>query len=302
MSSAITDQEVLDFIEATEASYPPDAIALSIAEQRQFYDEMCAGFRSPRPKAIAVEQGAIKGPGGVIPIRRYWPGNAGSTRVVYFHGGGFVVGGLDSHDGVCAEISNTCGLEVVAVDYRLCPEHRHPAAYEDALAAVDYFSDRPILVVGDSAGGNLAAAVALARRKEICGQVLIYPGLGGEMLGLAAYTERVDAPLLTTGDIHAYRKLRANGRDPATDPTFNPLIAKDFTNAPPCFVSAAEHDPLRDDGAAFAVRLTAAGVASEVIIEPELPHGHLRARHRAARAKAAFQRITNAISRYAGAA
>ena len=298
MSSEITDPEVLAFIEKTEAAYPPDAVSLSIAGQRKIYDQMTELFRQPRPASIAVEGGGVMRPsGGLIPVRRYWPRDPGTARVLYFHGGGFVVGGLDSHDDVCAEIAQDCGLEVVAIDYRLCPEHPHPAAYEDALAAVDFFADRPLVVVGDSAGGNLAAAVSLARGHKIWGQVLIYPGLGGEDLELAAYEERSEARLLTTEDVHFYKDIRAGKADCFGDPTFAPLQAKSFSGAPACFVSSAEHDPLRDDGPEYVLRLIQADVWAEAVVEPELPHGHLRARHMSARAKAAFDRITDAIRR-----
>ena len=299
MSSAITDPEVLEFIRRTEAAYPPDAVELSISAQRKIYDQMTAQFRQPRPPSIAVEGGGIPRDGGVIPVRRYWPREPGHARVLYFHGGGFVVGGLDSHDDVCAEIAEACGLEVISVDYRLCPEHPHPAAYEDALTAVDFFSDRPLVVAGDSAGGNLAAAVALARGHKIWGQVLIYPGLGGEALDLLSYSQRAEEPLLTTADVEFYKKIRAGRKDPGADPTFAPLLSRSFAGAPACFVSSAEHDPLRDDGPEYVLLLGKAGIRAEVVIEPQLPHGHLRARHSSERAKAAFGRIVQAISRLA---
>lgn len=296
MSSAITDPEVLAFIDRTNSFYPPDAVALTVSDQRLHYDRMCADFRRPRPAGLAVEGGGLEGKGGLIPIRRYWPTEPGQARIVYFHGGGFIVGGLESHDDVCAEIAETCGVEVVAVDYRLCPEHAHPAAYDDAVAAVDHLSDRPLIVVGDSAGGNLAAAVSLARPKKIMGQVLIYPGLGGEARDLASYSERAYAPLLSTKDVRYYGQVRAAGHDVADDPTFAPLRAQSFRDLPPCFISAAEHDPLRDDGDAFVAELSHAGVAAELVVEPELPHGHLRARTMSTRAAEAFARICAAIS------
>ena len=299
MSSVIKDPEVLAFIDRTNAFYPPEAVNLTIADQRLHYDRMTADFRRPRPAGIATEGGGLSGPGGLIPIRRYWPSEPGSARVVYFHGGGFVVGGLESHDDVCAEIADTCGLEVVAVDYRLCPEHPHPAAFEDALAAIDALSDRPLIAVGDSAGGNLAAAVALARPHKMWGQVLIYPGLGGEALGLRSYTERSDAPLLSTKDVKYYGRIRAGGPVPHDDPSFAPLAAKDLRDLPPCFISSAEFDPLRDDGEEYVSRLSHAGVAAELVIEAELPHGHLRARTMSTRAADAFGRICAAITKFA---
>ncbi|MEM7190980.1 MAG: alpha/beta hydrolase [Pseudomonadota bacterium] len=299
MSSSITDPEVLAFIQRTAEFYPPDAVNLSIVEQRNVYDDMAEAFRQPRPTAIATENGGFDGPASIVPIRRYWPSDPGPVRVLYYHGGGFVVGGLESHNDVCAELSLGANVEVISVDYRLCPEHPHPAAYEDALAAVDAFADRPLIVVGDSAGGNLAAAVALARPHKLWGQVLIYPGLGGNALGLASYSERAEAPMLTMADLEFYAQVRAGGPPPMDDPTFAPLAAKSFADLPPCFISAAEHDPLRDDGEAYVMRLTEAHVAAEFVVEPELPHGHLRARTMSSRADAAFQRCIQAVRRMA---
>lgn len=299
MSSAITDPDILAFIDKTEQFYPPGAVSLSIDDQRLIYDRLCAHFRARRPAAVAVESAGIEGPGGVLPIRRYWARDVGPARIVYFHGGGFVVGGLESHDDVAAELAEATGAEVISVDYRLCPEHPHPAAYDDALAAVDLLSDRPLVVAGDSAGGNLAAAVALARPHKIWGQVLIYPGLGGDARNLPSYRERALAPLLTTEDVAYYSDIRSNGSAPRGDPTFAPLCSQSFDGLPPCFISAAEHDPLRDDGPAYVMRLTEAGVAAEAVVEPELPHGHLRARHHSDRAAAAFARICAAAKRFA---
>ncbi|MEM1298712.1 MAG: alpha/beta hydrolase [Pseudomonadota bacterium] len=300
MSSVITDPEVRAFIERTESFYPPGSNTATVAQQRSLYDRMCAAFRQPRPVGLAVQDSVLHGGAGLISVRRYWPRDPGPVRVVYFHGGGFVVGGLDSHDDVCAEIAARCGAEVVAVDYRLCPEHKHPASYDDAMAAVVEFADRPLVLMGDSAGANLVAAVALHTKAELAGQVLIYPGLGGERLRLAAYTEHAHAPLLEASDITAYRDLRAGTPEDAFHPSFSPLLAKGFTGAPPCFVSAAEVDPLRDDGLAYVEKLEEAGIAGEVVIEDQLPHGFLRARHMSARAGAAFDRICAAVTRFAG--
>ena len=302
MSSKITDPEVLAFIARTEAFSPPGSNTASASEQRRLYDRMCASFRKPRPTGIAVEAGAFAGRGGMVPIRRYWPRDPGPARVLYFHGGGFVVGGLDSHDDVCAEIAARAQVEVIAVDYRLAPEHRHPAAFDDCLAASLAFGERPLVLVGDSAGGNLAAALALHSTVELCGQVLIYPGLGGEALDLASYRERANPPLLSAEDIAFYREIRSANPDDAQQTSFSPLLASDFSKAPPCFVSAAEFDPLRDDGLAYVDKLAQAGIAGEAVIEDQLPHGHLRARRMSARAGAAFDRICEAVHRFASQA
>lgn len=299
MSSVITDPEVRAFIEKTESFYPAGSNTASVVQQRSLYDRMCAAFRQPRPVGLAVQDSVLRGADGLIPVRSYWPSDPGAVRVVYFHGGGFVVGGLESHDDVCAEIAARCGVEVVAVGYRLCPEHKHPASYRDALEATAGLGDRPLILMGDSAGANLAAAVALHTDTQLAGQVLVYPGLGGERLKLAAYTEHAHAPLLEATDIAAYRDLRARTPEDSFHPSFSPLLAKDFSRAPRCFVSAAEVDPLRDDGLAYVEKLEEAEVAGEVVIEDQLPHGFLRARHMSARAGAAFGRICDAVSRFA---
>ncbi|MEO1492935.1 MAG: alpha/beta hydrolase fold domain-containing protein [Pseudomonadota bacterium] len=298
----IADQEVLAFIERTEDCYPDGAVELSIVEQRALYDRMAASFRQPRPGGTDFSDLAIGGPGGPLHLRSYRVAGQGQPRVLYFHGGGFVVGGLDSHDDVCAEIAARCHVEVISTDYRLCPEHPHPAAYDDALAVIAYASDRPIILAGDSAGANLVAAAALTRPAAVTGQVLIYPGLGGEAVGLQSYRDHANAPLLTTEDVHAYHRIRHGGAVPAADPTSAPLMAEDFYGLAPCFVSSAEVDPLRDDGIEYVRRLQTAGVKATVSIEAQLPHGYLRARATSARAKAAFDRIIDAIVGMAEAA
>jgi acetyl esterase len=300
MSTTITDPEVLEFIARTDSFYPPNTVEFSIAEQRRVYDGMCAAFRQPRPNGVTVTDETVAGPGCPIPQRRYVPENAGSVTVVYFHGGGFVVGGLDSHDDVCAEIAAATGCPVVSVDYRLCPEHVHPAAYDDSLAAARAaLADGPVILAGDSAGGNLAAAVAQTLRgAAIKGQVLIYPSLGGEQLELPSYSECAEAPMLTTRDIHFYLTVRAGGPPPVGDPTFFPLAATDFSGLPPCFILAAGADPLRDDGVEYVRRLIGAGVEAYCVVEPQLPHAHLRARTTSHRAREAFERVLEAIEEF----
>ena len=301
MSTGISDAEVLEFIARTESFYPPDATDFTIAEQRRVYDEMCAAFRQPRPAGVAVTDETIDGPGGPVPRRRYVPPNPGPVTVVYFHGGGFIVGGLESHDDVCAEIAAATGCPVISVDYRLCPEQIHPAAYDDSLAAARAaLAEGPVILAGDSAGGNLAAALAQTLRgAAIKGQVLIYPGLGGDMLGLLSYTECADAPMLPTRDIRYYRTVRSGGPAPEDDPTFFPLAAADLGGLARCFISAAGVDPLRDDGVEYLRRLIGAGVTAYCVVEPQLPHGHLRARTMSHRARAAFGRILEAIRDFA---
>jgi len=289
----IADPQVLDFIARTEAAYPPRANGADAAENRRLYDAMCAVFRASRPPGLPVRDRRIGG----VPCRLY--GAETAVAVVYVHGGGFVVGGLDSHDDVCAEIADATGLLVVAVDYRLAPEHRWPAQIADVQAVWDAL-DRPAVIAGDSAGGLLAAALCLSRHgaRQPLGQVLVYPGLGGD--GSApSYRENAEAPLLRTEDLAAYRAALHGGGDPA-DPLARPLRAESLAGLAPAFVVTANVDPLRDDGRDYVRRLRAEGVAAHWRNEPELPHGYLRARRRSDRARRSFQAILAAIQRFAG--
>ncbi len=291
-SMAITDPEVLAFIRRTKAF---GADGDSIAAYRAAYDAMSAAFHGSRPEGLRVDDALCGEATDPVPVRTYHGGT--QARVLYFHGGGWVLGGLDSHDSICAEIAAQTRTTVTAVDYRLAPEHRHPAAYEDCETVL-LAQAPPAIVVGDSAGGNLAAALAITHPGRVRAQVLIYPSLGGERLQLPSYDERAEAPLLATRDLAAFTQWRCAGPPPWDDPRFAPFAASDLAGLPPCFVSAAEHDPLRDDGPEWARRLAAAGVPAECVVEAELPHGHLRARHESRRAAAAFRRITDAIGAF----
>lgn len=291
----LIDAETWAFIRETAASYPDDAVDLDIAGQRRVYDTMCRAFYRGCPDGVSTTDRSANG----VPVRVYSAGQP-TRSVVYFHGGGFVVGGLDSHDDVCAEICAQTGYRVVSVDYRLSPEHKHPAAFDDAWTAsqwaVDEYGD-DLVLAGDSAGGNLAAAVAhfaRGRLDRVSGQVLIYPGLGGDM-DKGSYIEHAHAPLLTRADILFYRDIRLSGDEPRQDATYAPLQDHDFTGLPPTVIFTAGCDPLRDDGRDYRDRLVGAGGMAHWINEPGLVHGYLRARTHVARARASFERITVAI-------
>jgi acetyl esterase len=301
MSTEITDPEVLAFIEKTDSFYPPDTYSKTTAENRQTYDRMCAVFRKPRPASVTVTDGTVPGPAGPVPVRRYRTADPGPVTVLYMHGGGYVLGGLDSHDDVCAEICDRTGCPVVSVDYRLCPEHVHPAQYDDCLAAARAcLAEGPVVVAGDSAGGNTGAALARTLKDEdVRGQVLIYPSLGGWKLDLPSMTECAEAPLLKASEMAHYRDVRTGGPPPDHDPTLAPLDAENYAGLPRCFISAAGVDPLRDDGVEYVRRLVGDGVEAYCAVEPQLPHGHLRARHMSHRAGDAFGRIVEAIKDFA---
>ena len=291
---SLIDAATWDFIRDSEASYPPDTASLTIADQRRIYDAMCAKFHRSYPAGVVAEDRAIAG----VPCRVY-PGPKSSEtvpKVVYLHGGGYVVGGLHSHDDVCADIRAATGLQVVAVDYRLSPEHLHPAAFEDALAVVQALSG-PLVLVGDSAGGNLAAAVSHALRgaARILGQVLIYPGLGGDR-SKGSYQTHALAPMLTLADVKFYAGIRHGGVEVLGDATVAPLQDTDFAGLPPTVAIAAECDPLADDAHDYATAIRAAGGRAVSFTAPGMVHGYLRARGTVPRAAASFTEICNAIS------
>ena len=299
--ATLIDPETWAFIRRTESFYPPDAVTLSTAEQRSIYDRMCRAFDAGHPAGASTATTAIPGQAGAIPIRTYRRVDENpAAAVLYFHGGGFVVGGLDSHDSVCAELCARTGFTVASVDYRLAPEHPHPAAFDDAMSAFAWAAAhfaRSILVVGDSAGGNLAAAVSHAARSspvQPAGQVLIYPGLGGAM-DHGSYLSHAGAPMLTLRDIEYYRDTRAGGRDLDGDSTFAPLADTDFSGLPPTVIVTAQCDPLSSDGETYPDQILAAGSKAVWIEEPGLVHGYLRARHGVRRARDSFTRIVEAI-------
>ena len=241
----LLDAETWAFIERTNSFYPPDTIDYTVAEQRAVYDRMCQAFHAGYPETVTAETTKIAAPGREIPIRVYRRENPDPTAViVYYHGGGYILGGLESHDDVCAELCDATGYELVSVAYRLAPEHLHPAGFDDAVTAFEWVASaypQPIVLAGDSAGGNLAAAVSHARRDHMgapIGQVLIYPDLGGDMTK-GSYVSHAEAPMLTVRDIRFYCDIRGGAAD---DTTCQPLADSDFSQLPPTVIVTAECD------------------------------------------------------------
>ncbi|MBC7284620.1 alpha/beta hydrolase [Hoeflea sp.] len=297
----LLDEETWAFIDRSNGFYPADAESLDVAGQRAVYDALCRGFDAGRPVGVSVRDDAIPGPAGAIPVREYLPGSEmPKACVLYLHGGGYVLGGLDSHDSICAEICDGTGYAVIAVDYRLAPEHLHPAQFDDALAAFRHVATTrglPVILCGDSAGGNLAAAVCWATRGEDigpAGQVLIYPALGADITK-GTFVAHAHAPMLTTADMRHYDDLRSGGTPPAADPLFTPLATTDFAAMPPTVVVTAECDPLAGDGPDYSARLMSAGGKAICFEERGLVHGYLRARHSVTRARDSFARMITGI-------
>ena len=277
-------EQMTAFVDKTLSFNSTDS---SITGLRQAYSEMCRAFTPPRPAGLYVVDFELAG----VAVRSYQPpvspSAGGVPCIVYLHGGGWVVGDLDSHDFICAELASTLGVLVIAVDYRLAPEHPFPAAFDDCLKVWRALRTGPFkldpartLVAGDSAGGNLAVALCLALRDAgeplPAAQVLIYPGLGGDQR-LPSRSECIDAPLLSSSDVDCYHALYLQGtRHP--NAYAMPLLATDFSRLPPAWIAVAQLDPLRDDGVLYAERLSTAGVAATLYVGEGLVHGCLRAR------------------------
>jgi len=263
---------LLDLI--AERGVPPTH-TLTPAEARAVYRDR-RSFTQPAPPPVAsVSVLAAEGPHGAIPLRLYRPLGTLAEQVlpalVYYHGGGWVIGDLDTHDTLCRELANHSGCAVVSVDYRLAPEHRFPAAVDDSIAAARWVHrqaaalrldpDR-IAVGGDSAGGNLAAVVALAARHAgdlpLAYQLLIYPATD-QHRSAPSHTTNGEGYLLTrdtmayfTGHYIPEPALYADWRA-------SPLLHPDLSRLPPALVLTAGYDPLRDEGLAYAQKLTEAG-------------------------------------------
>jgi acetyl esterase len=226
----------------------------------------------------AVEDRVIPGPAGELPLRVYTPDGRGPFPiVVFFHGGGWVLGSLDTHDPICRALCAGAGCVVVSVGYRLAPEHRFPAAADDALAATRWVAAHAaevggdparIAVAGDSAGGNLSAVTALRIRDEggpmLLGQLLIYPALGYHTPPTPSYIENAEGYGLTReAAIWFWKQYLADGSQ-AAHPHAAPLLAPDLRGLPPALVITAEYDVLRDEGERYVERLLAAGVPARL--------------------------------------
>ena len=299
--STLIDAETWAFIDRINSFYPPETVDLPIERNRKIYDRMSRAFYSGYPTGVTARTTAIIAKTREIPIRSYRYADANEAAVVlYFHGGGFILGSLDSHDDICADLCAGTGFPVVSVDYRLAPEHTHTAAFDDAMTAFDWIAasyDQPIVLIGESAGGNLAACVAQHTRghtRAPIGQVLIYPDLGGER-GKDSYVTHAEAPMLSVRDLDFYSQVRSNGADVSDDPRYVPLADRDFSRLPPTVIFTAECDPLSSDGEIYCNRMQSNGGRARWQEEKGLPHGYLRARRTAARAGESFAHIVKAV-------
>lgn len=221
---------------------------------------------------------------GEVPVRIYRPGAGTRGGVVYLHGGGWVIGDLDSHDNVCRSLANRAGVVVVSVDYRLAPEHPFPAGLTDAVQTLSWTvanaerlgidPDR-LAIAGDSAGANLAAVVATMGVTPLRFQLLIYPVTDARRVS-QSYTEQREGPFLTAAAMGWFiDHYLSGGHGTPDDPRVSPLLAPDHVLAagPPAWVLTAEHDPLRDEGEAYGARLSAVGVPTVTTRYEGMIHG-----------------------------
>jgi acetyl esterase len=262
---------------------PPET--QSVAENRALTAQL-RDLAGPPEEVARVEDVAAPGPAGDIPVRLYAPAAEGPLPVlVWYHGGGWVIGDLEGADAPCRVLANRSGCLVASVDYRLAPEHRFPAAVDDAFAALvwaaekigDHGGDRTRLAVGgDSAGGNLAAVVSqLAKRRGgpmPAFQLLVYPATDRTAQD-GSILENAQGPLLTRAWMEWFYALYLNGPEDGLDTRVSPALADDLSGLPPALVVTAEYDPLRDQGAEYARRLQAAGVPAEHLAFDGMIHG-----------------------------
>lgn len=281
---------------------PLDAILLKVLEAVPFQLTTDGGAHAARERfnalprveshpEVRAEDRTVEGPGGPIPVRVYRPPTERETPhpvVLFFHGGGWSVGDLDSYDGTARRHAVEADAVVVSVDYRLAPEHPYPAAVDDVWAVTQWVADRPdelaadtdrLAVAGDSAGGNLAAVVSQLARDAggpaIRFQLLWYPATTWDV-SLPSFAENAAAPILDLAAVTGFSRWYVGDMDLSDMPaTLAPARATDLTGLPPAYIAVAGHDPLRDDGARYAELLSAAGVAVELHNAETLIHGYL---------------------------
>src|SRR3984885_591599 len=284
------DPDAAFVFKAFQEAGRPAYETLSPAEAREYYLQARLVTNPEPPELKSVQPIAIPSPAGSIPARIYTPlklrsSNGLAPGLVFFHGGGWVIGDLDSHDVVCRKLADEGQLIVISVDYRLAPEHKFPAAVDDAIVATEGIAGNArqlgidasrLTVGGDSAGGNLAAVVAIAARDgngpEIAGQVLIYPATDFAMTH-PSHREPETSILLTHAVIKWFRDHYLNGISDIGDWRASPARAGTLAGLPPAYVMTAGADPLRDEGEEYANRLKEAGVAVTYRTFPGQFHG-----------------------------
>ena len=310
MTDTTIDPGMLSFYKILSAQTPPGSEHWPLEQQRAAWNTVCAAFRAPRPDDIDVTDTVANG----VHIRVFKPKSQTlKPGVIYSHGGGWVLGGPETHDDMCAELASGAECVVVLTDYRLAPEHWHPAQLEDSLKVWRWMREQGhlhginpdhIIAAGDSAGGQMSVALALTLRDlglpQVRAMALLYPVLGANM-ETASYIRNANAPCLTREEMRFFLTsfLGPEGSANWQDEKAVPLMAASVEGLPPAYITVAGHDPLHDDGVMFHERLLAAGIPSELRREPRLAHSYMRARHHSAIAMAGFLAIVEALRGFA---
>jgi acetyl esterase len=275
---AKVDSEISALLDELNAKAPAVEESLDIGVLRQQFNDFVRFLRNgAAPVEVAeVRDDIVETAHGRVPVRVYEPFRPNSAHdvIVFFHGGGFVAGNLNSADPTARALAAGLSARVVSVDYRLAPEHPFPAAYEDCLAVVNAIkatSLRWLAVAGDSAGANLAASIAAAEPEGIDAQLLIYPCFDPSQT-MPSQQELADGYLLTRAAMELYWRAYSNGTA-HDDPRLTPVVLADLRGLPPTVLTTAGFDPLRDEGQEYAARLVAAGVTTTYLPLPSLIHG-----------------------------
>ena len=285
MAASDPHPDVQAVLAELEAQGVPEMNTLSVTGARQVLEELFAPLDEPEAVG-AVRNYTVDGPAGGVPVRIYTSEGEGPFPVlVYFHGGGWALGNLDTHDPTCRALTNATDHVVVSVDYRRAPEHPFPAPLEDCYAATRWAVENPgavhgdpdrVVVGGDSAGGTLAAAVAQVARDrggpDIAYQVLIYPATD-HALDTASYEENAEGYFLTRADMEWFWDHYLAHEFSGQNPYASPLRARALDGLPPATVLTCGFDPLRDEGVAYATRLEDAGVPVTHRQYDEMIHG-----------------------------
>jgi acetyl esterase len=304
------DPQAREFLDRLAAANLPRIETLPV-DQARVQLELSTRFLGPLPRVAGVNDRAIPGPGGPLRVRIIQPATAAAARppvLVYFHGGGWVLGSIETHEGMCRAIANEGGVVVVSVDYRRAPEHPFPAAVEDAHAAFAWVLDQAdelgadrsrVAVGGDSAGGNLAAAACLLARDRGGPvprlQILLYP-ITEYDLETPSYREFAEGFFLTRSEMAWYWEQYVPDRELRGHPYASPCRGE-LAGLPPAIVVTAECDVLRDEGEAFAHRLQEAGVTTRLLRFPGMIHGFIRRHAFFDQGKAAIEVVARELRR-----
>ena len=303
------DPQARMLLERVKQSTLPPIHTVTAEEARRMYRDACRALQPEPPQVARFSELSFPGPDGTVAMRLYRGLGAPDAPVpviVFFHGGGFTVGDLETHDVPCRTLANFARCAVLSVDYRLAPEHKFPAAFHDCVAAVRWtaanavrlgFDPGRIVIAGDSAGGTLAAGVTLALRGDearIARHVLIYPGLDMRG-GTSSHNEFAKGYLLEREDIHWFMGNYLKSEADARDWRASPMLAPDHSGLPPVHVITAGFDPLRDEGLAYADKLTASGVTVTYECFEGMIHGFVTMGEALAAANHALYRVAQAM-------